>query len=191
MTGDRRSFLGWASGLAMASGLVASYGTLAAFMGRFLYPAHPRAMAWLFVAETGRLARGEALRYRTPGGATVNITRSGSGETEADFTALSSTCPHLGCQVHWEGQNNRYFCPCHNGIFDPSGIATAGPPAEAHQSLPRYALRVERGLLFIEVPVEQVAVGPGEIVEPTGPPGPGHDPCLYARAVTPSREAQG
>jgi Rieske Fe-S protein len=139
----------------MATGLAAAYGTLAAFMGRFLYPARPPATGWMFVIEAARLTRGESLRYQTPVGATVNVTRSGAGESADDFIALSSVCPHLGCQVHWEPQNDRYFCPCHNGIFDPGGKATGGPPGDAGQSLPRFALRVERGLLFIEVPVDE------------------------------------
>ena len=67
------------------------------------------------------------------------------------FIALSSTCPHLGCQVHWEPQNDRYLCPCHNGTFAPAGTPTGGPPFEANQSLPHYPLRVEGGLLFVEV----------------------------------------
>jgi Rieske Fe-S protein len=139
----------------MAGGLVAAYGTLAAFMARFLYPARPTRKGWMFVADVGSLPEGESLVYRTPAGAPVNITRLERTGTADDFIALSSTCPHLGCQVHWEVQNNRFFCPCHNGIFDPAGKATAGPPADAGQSLPRFALKVEQNLLFIEVPTER------------------------------------
>lgn len=151
---DRRMFLSTTSSVAMAGGLAAGYGALALMAGRFVYPSKPRPLAWMFVAEVNHLKPGDTLRYETPAGQTVTITRRGDEGTADDFLALSSTCPHLGCKVHWEGQNNRFFCPCHNGVFDPSGKATAGPPAEAGQSLPRYALRVERGLLFIEVPVE-------------------------------------
>lgn len=120
--------------------------------GRFLYPSQGRQFAWVFVAEESRLKQGDVLHFRIPTGQTVAITRR-SGQGGDEFLALSSTCPHLGCQVHWEAQHNRFFCPCHNGTFDPSGTATAGPPAEAKQSLPRYAIRVDNGLLFIEVPV--------------------------------------
>jgi len=100
--------------------------------------------------------------------------------------ALSSTCPHLGCQVRWEAQNDRFFCPCHNGVFDQSGVATAGPPGEAGQSLPKYELKVEDGLLHIAVPPPQFAEGKAEptphqagIIEAEETiSGPGHDPCL-------------
>ena len=80
--------------------------------------------------------------------------------TAEDFVALSSTCPHLGCQVHWQPGEKRFFCPCHNGTFDPEGRALSGPPFEAGQSLGRYPLKIEDGVLFIEVPMEALP-GPG------------------------------
>lgn len=153
---DRRTFLSKGSSLAMAGGLAAGYGTLAVMAGQFVYRSQPRKMAWVYVADVDRLKSGDVLRYETPVGQSVSITRRGEGGTAEDFLALSSTCPHLGCQVHWEPQNTRFFCPCHNGMFDPNGKATAGPPAEAGQSLPHYPLRVENGMLFIEVPLERL-----------------------------------
>jgi Rieske Fe-S protein len=122
--------------------------------GRFLYPSEGRKMAWVFVLEIARMQPGDSLRYETPVGQTVTVTRRTANGTVEDFLALSSTCPHLGCKVHWESANNRFFCPCHNGAFDPSGKAIAGPPAEAGQSLSHYALKIENGLLFMEVPLE-------------------------------------
>jgi Rieske Fe-S protein len=153
---DRRGFLSTASTLAMGIGLAAGYGTFVAMAGRFLYPAGPSRKGWMFVARADSLRAGQSLVYRTPTGATVVIARQAAQGTVEDFIALSSVCPHLGCQVHWESQNQRFFCPCHNGTFDPQGIATAGPPAAAGQSLPRYPLQVRDGLLFIEVPLESV-----------------------------------
>ena len=154
---DRRSWLRSVSTVLMAGSLAAAYGTLAAFLGRFLYPARRRPSASLFVCEVARLQPGESLLYRTPDGAGVTVARKGTGTGAADFVALSSVCPHLGCQVHWEGHNDRFFCPCHNGVFDPDGRPLSGPPAEAGQSLGRYPLAVKNGLLFIDVPV--VAIG--------------------------------
>lgn len=150
----RRTFLASASSLAMAGGLLAGYGTFAWMAGGFLYPSRPLRKAWLFVTRVGQLGKGDALAYRSPAGQRITITRQGDGETAEDFLALSSVCPHLGCQVHWEAHRDRFFCPCHNGVFDPQGKATEGPPAEAGQSLAHYPLKVEDGLLFIEVPVE-------------------------------------
>lgn len=163
---DRRAALGW---LGLGGALVAAYGTLAGFMGRFLYPARPPERGWLFVAETRRLAPGGALVFETPAGAKVNVTRQGGGLLAADIKALGSTCPHLGCQVHWEAQNNRFFCPCHNGIFEPGGKAIGGPPGEAGMSLPEFPVKVDQGLIYLEVPLAELALGPGRILEPAAP----------------------
>ncbi|MFO0928014.1 MAG: ubiquinol-cytochrome c reductase iron-sulfur subunit [Gemmataceae bacterium] len=153
---DRRGFLAQTSTVLMAGGVLASYGTLGVMAARYLYPAKPQQRAWLFVTEVNRLGQGQGFAYRSPTGHAVTITRRGEGDTPDDFLALSSTCPHLGCQVHWEAHNQRFFCPCHNGVFTPEGKAIEGPPAEVGQSLANYPLKVENGLLYIEVPVEKL-----------------------------------
>lgn len=150
----RRTLLSVASILTMLGGLAGGYGMFAYIAGRFLYPLRGRIRQWLFVAEANRLRPGESLRYRAPSGETINITRQDSTGNTADFIALSSTCPHLGCQVHWQPQQQRYFCPCHNGVFDPSGKGIGGPPGDAGQSLPRYSLKIDGRLLFIAVPID-------------------------------------
>ncbi len=174
---ERRNFLKWFSSFAMFGGLVAAYGTLGAFLGRFLYPARPAPLGWLFVSDLAGMEPGSSLTYRLPSGSPVSITRRGHQGAADDFIALSSTCPHLGCQVHWEAQNKRFFCPCHNGVFNPEGKAISGPPADAGQSLPQYSLKVERGLLFIEVPLDQAAAGPGTLEKPSAPSGLRQVPC--------------
>jgi Rieske Fe-S protein len=58
--------------------------------------------------------------------------------------------------VHWEPNNDRFFCPCHNGAFDKSGQPTAGPPKAANQPLIQFPLKVENGLLFVEAPLTSV-----------------------------------
>ena len=180
--GDRRGFLEKTSKAAMVAGLAGGYGGLGAIALRYRYPAKPDALAWQFVAEVNAIAEGASIRYRGPSGETINIARQGRAGTVDDFIALSSTCPHLGCQVRWEAQNNRFFCPCHNGVFTPDGVAIGGPPAEAGQTLSPYPLKVEGGLLHIAVPVQRLADGTqakGEVLaEADEPNGPGHDPCL-------------
>ena len=181
---DRRGFITNASRAAMAAGLVGGYGAFAIVAGRFLYPAKSDDAMWQFVTESDGIKVGESIRYRGPSGETINITRRSRDGGAEDFIALSSTCPHLGCQVRWEVQNNRFFCPCHNGVFDPTGRATAGPPGEAGQSLPRYELKVENGLLMIAVPPPRFADAgeQGGVIEGDDCiSGPGHDPCLAGR----------
>jgi cytochrome b6-f complex iron-sulfur subunit len=173
---DRRKFLGTASRAAMAGGLLAGYGTFFGFAGRFLYPAHEARTSWMFVSEIDRIPPGASTSFRTPVGASVVITRQGEGEEASDFLALSSTCPHLGCQVHWEPQNTRFFCPCHNGVFDKSGKGIAGPPGEAGQDLPSYPLRVDSRLLYIQVEVDALRADADVPATRAG-----HDPCLNPR----------
>lgn len=165
--------------LAMAGALSASYGALALMAARFLYPARPAPRNWSFLVEVERMAPGESLPFRTPGGQVITVARTGRTGRVEDFVALSGTCPHLGCQVHWEAQNNRFFCPCHNGVFDASGRATAGPPAEARQSLGRFPLKIEGPMVFIELSEEGAITRLDSV--PAGPPGAGHDPCLFRR----------
>jgi Rieske Fe-S protein len=180
--GDRRGFLKNVSRAAMAAGLVGGYGGFVAVAGRYLYPASSDEVMWQFVTEVAGIKVGAAIRYRGPSGETINITRRARNGEADDFIALSSTCPHLGCQVRWEEQNHRFFCPCHGGVFDPSGRATAGPPGDAGQWLPRYQLKVESGLLHIAVPPPRFADAGGEVIETDETvSGPGHDPCLAGR----------
>ncbi len=154
----RRGFLGTT---VMGGGLIAGYGTFAAIAGRFLYPARATVRCWMFVAPVGAVPVGGAIEFKAPGGEAVTIARRRRSAPEApllsDFKALSSTCPHLGCQVHWQPQHERFFCPCHNGVFDAAGNAVSGPPAEAGQSLSQYPLRIENGLLFIEMPAQRLS----------------------------------
>ena len=182
--GQRRGFLGDLSRAAMTVGLVGGYGGLALVAGRYLYPARPADRIWQFVATVDSMAVGDARLFRAPSGESINVVRQAANGDAGDFIALSSTCPHLGCQVHWEPQNDRYFCPCHNGTFDPSGTATGGPPADAGQDLPRYPLRLEGASLFIEVPAQRLIDtrrrGVAAVERYPGISKPGHDRCLQA-----------
>lgn len=141
----------------MASGMLAGYGALAAFAGRFLYPSREKDANWQFLSTLNDFDVGRSMVYKTPSGAQVVVARRQAEDEASSFVALSSVCPHLGCAVHWEGQNNRFFCPCHNGVFDPSGKATEGPPAQANQSLEEFPLKVVDGLLYIAVSSETLS----------------------------------
>ena len=77
----------------MAGGLLAGYGAFAWIAARFLYPARTTPKAWLFVATVGDVAVGGSIRYRTPGGATVNITRRAGGTALFVIMAIFSVYP--------------------------------------------------------------------------------------------------
>ena len=156
---DRRDFLSNASSLAMAGGLVGGYGTLAIFAGEYLYPAKPTPKGWLFAVDIRDVKPGESFSYTTPAGDKVIIARKDAGMTDESFIALSSTCPHLGCRVHWESQRSQFFCPCHNGAFDAGGNPLSGPPAAANTPLAKFKLRIENSMLFVEVELESLPIG--------------------------------
>ena len=147
----RRSFLSGMSTAAMTAGLVGGYGAFAFIAGRFLYPARAHSTTWMFVSEVDALQAGDSLRYRGPAGETVNITRQARSGAVEDFIALSSVCPHLGCKVHWEEERRHFLCPCHGGIFDSGGKATAGPPADEGTDLQKFELKRVGENLFIKV----------------------------------------
>lgn len=139
----------------MAGGLAAGYGMFLRCAGQYLYPSGEN-REWMYVADTASIAPGQAITFRSATGISVVIARkanAGGDALAADaFIALSDVCPHLGCRVHWEPQNNRFFCPCHLGSFDPEGKPTGGPPLSANQALPQYELKVEGPLLYILMP---------------------------------------
>lgn len=69
---------------------------------------------------------------------------------------FSAVCPHLGCLVKWEEANNRFYCPCHIGIFDSNGQPVSGPPTEP---LPEFDVRVESDNVYVSLPeIEQAGV---------------------------------
>ncbi len=166
---NRRKFLTAGSTIAMAGGLAAGYGTFGVYAGRFLYPTDDDTLGWQFVSTVDEFSVGDSREFIAPSGAKVVIARQGETNDASAFIALSSVCPHLGCQVRWEPQNNRFFCPCHNGAFDPQGVATEGPPAKAKQALLQFRVKVENELLYVEVPLKSVTQGDvvGRIANPS------------------------
>jgi Rieske Fe-S protein len=59
-----------------------------------------------------RLAGERCAVYREPGGA---------------LTAVSATCTHLGCLVHFNDAERSWDCPCHGSRFAPDGSVLNGP----------------------------------------------------------------
>lgn len=118
---DRRGFL--ARALAIG-GAAVSYATFGGFALRFLYPDTTGEKRRMYLASISSLPKGKAVVVSTPSGKRVVVLNTADG-----IRAFSTICPHLGCQVHWEDENNHFFCPCHSAVFDPTGKAMEGPPA--------------------------------------------------------------
>jgi menaquinol-cytochrome c reductase iron-sulfur subunit len=68
-------------------------------------------------------------------------------ENGRDFIAFSNICTHLGCRVRWIDDQEQFFCPCHNAVFDQDGEVVSGPPPSP---LDRYQVKVENGQIFIQ-----------------------------------------
>ncbi len=66
-------------------------------------------------------------------------------------------CTHLGCAYHWDPAADRFFCPCHGGVFSINGCVKAGPPP---RPLDIYPSTVRNGRLYADLsPVRNVGVG--------------------------------
>ena len=57
------------------------------------------------------------------GSTPIEVTRTGD-----EVTAHSLWCTHLGCEVKWNAEKKKYFCPCHEGVYNAKGIPIGGPP---------------------------------------------------------------
>ena len=48
-------------------------------------------------------------------------------EDDGKALAVSLRCPHLGCQLTWNPDENSWDCPCHGSRFDKEGHLLSGP----------------------------------------------------------------
>ena len=78
------------------------------------------------VASASALAPGDAMVFSYPeDGADCLLVRTRAG----NLVAYPQQCTHLSCAVIPQPENNRLYCPCHEGAFDlQSGRPIAGPP---------------------------------------------------------------
>ncbi|ACJ33489.1 Menaquinol:cytochrome c oxidoreductase (iron-sulfur subunit) [Anoxybacillus flavithermus WK1] len=71
-------------------------------------------------------------------------------DENGDIVALSPICKHLGCTVNWnadKGNPNRFFCPCHYGLYEKDGTNVPNTPPPA--PLDRYEYEVKDGTLYL------------------------------------------
>ncbi len=70
---------------------------------------------------------------------------------EDRFTALSTTCTHLGCIPNWLENDRKFKCPCHGSGFKQDGINFEGP---APRPLERLQIRMADGEIVINKKVK-------------------------------------
>ncbi len=95
------------------------------------------------IVSTDRLRRADSYLFRYPTEDDPAIlVRLPDGELHA----FSQKCTHLGCVVTYQPDEDRLFCPCHDGVFDPAtGVVLEGPPP---RPLGRIDIDVRDGVIW-------------------------------------------
>ncbi len=91
---------------------------------RFISPIKKENLRRVFVLHLKDIDVNETKQLKDLQGRDFILVRTGENEV----IALSTSCTHLGCKVFWQKDKNRFFCPCHDGVFDPQGNVVSGPP---------------------------------------------------------------
>jgi Rieske Fe-S protein len=68
-------------------------------------------------------------------------------QSETTAAVYSPVCPHLGCQVLWNRDAQKFDCPCHASVFARDGKVLSGPAPRALDTLPN---KVVKGELLVE-----------------------------------------
>lgn len=150
---SRRDFLGLSI---LIMGGIIGVGFLIPAITYIIGPARKRAESeeWIRLGSTSKVEVGNPTLFKTTiekqTGWIVNeeeiavyiLTDNGR-----DYIAMSNICTHLGCRVRWISDQEKFFCPCHNAIFDEQGIVVSGPPPEP---LERYEVKVEEDQIYIK-----------------------------------------
>jgi len=140
---SRRGFL--AGGCALCAALAGSalLGCGEGADSRQADPAVPPQPVRLDLKPSGLPAAGEATTARGGGKPFLVLRRP-----EGQLVAFSAICTHQGCPVRFEADKDHLFCPCHQGIFDPTtGQVLGGPP---ERPLPRYEVIVAEDAVTLE-----------------------------------------
>jgi cytochrome b6-f complex iron-sulfur subunit len=66
---------------------------------------------------------------------------------DGGFLAVHNRCPHLGCTVSWEANENRFLCPCHASTFDFYGNFDSPP---VPRPLDTFPVQVEEGVVVVD-----------------------------------------
>jgi menaquinol-cytochrome c reductase iron-sulfur subunit len=150
---QRRDFLGlvtWAVGVLIGAGL--GIPAIAYIVGPALK--QEDIQEWIAVGTTSKVELGTPTLFkanieRTTGWITNQEELAAYVLTEdgRNFIAMSNICTHLGCRVRWITEQQSFFCPCHNGVFDKEGNVISGPPP---RPLNRYEVKVDDEQIFLK-----------------------------------------
>jgi len=65
---------------------------------------------------------------------------------EGELRAFSAKCTHLDCTVQYRPGEKKFYCACHEGFFDDTGVNIAGPPPTP---LPQFDLEHDGEVLVL------------------------------------------
>lgn len=137
---SRREFI---KGFGIISTVVIAMGTFVYNSFSYLLPDRKEKTYHKYlVAKENEIPVGKAKEINL-GGKPVFVVR-----LEEGYRVFSGVCTHLGCIVRWEENKGRFYCPCHQGIFNKQGEVTGGPPP---RPLDEYQVELDNNLVFIKV----------------------------------------
>lgn len=144
----RREFM---ANLVMAIAGFLGIGGLAARFLQYLYPVVPP-------EEVVEVPAGRRDQVPANGGLVLSLPTGQIALVDAggELRAFSAVCTHLGCIVRWESGMEHLYCACHGGMFGRAGQVVGGPPP---RPLPRYAVEIREGQVFVKIKVRPPAVG--------------------------------
>jgi cytochrome b6-f complex iron-sulfur subunit len=149
MTDDKLSRRDFLLNSGLAVGGAVGLGGTGYYTARYLLAGlAPLRYVELVASRLDDLPDGSSLDLKLAGVALV-LRRRGS-----EVRAFSAVCTHLGCLVQWQQDENRFYCPCHLGIFDSAGQPVSGPVT---QPLEEFEVNVSGGNIFVRVPEPQEA----------------------------------
>ena len=135
---SRRDFL---SKLFLGTGLIVSFGVLVRNVIRFIFPKVKfKEYKKVLVVHAADIPLKEA-KELIVSGEPIFIVHQIEG-----FKVFSAVCTHLGCLVRWESDKNRFYCPCHKGIFDSNGQVISGPPP---RPLDQFKVEQDKNLVYM------------------------------------------
>ncbi len=135
---SRRNFI---SKLLMGGGLIASFALLIRHGIDFIFPlVEAPPLRKLLIGRVNDIKIGEAKEVQV-GESSLYLIRNEDG-----YKVFSSVCTHLGCKVKWEGYRNRFYCPCHKGVYDSHGNVLEGPPP---RPLDEFKVEIDKNLVYM------------------------------------------
>ncbi len=87
---------------------------------------------------------------------------------DGGFLALYGKCPHLGCAVLWNVNDECFQCPCHGSLFTRGGAVLSPPAPRALICLP--IVFNEQGQVQVDTQtrIERAQVSPTDFTYPPG-----------------------